>query len=73
VQAARDLPTDVFAKKVTPCIVKLYASTDKARPDMTKCVKVLQAKAKAALIRACDWSVLFAYAFACNTLTHFVI
>ena len=35
-QAARDLPTDVFAKKVTPCIVKLYASTDKARPGMRR-------------------------------------
>ena len=25
------------------------------------------------LIRACDWSMLFAFAFAHNTLTHFVI
>ena len=25
------------------------------------------------LIRACDWSVLFAFAFARNTLTNFVI
>ena len=24
-------------------------------------------------IRACDWSMLFAFAFARNTLTHFVI
>ena len=29
--AARDLPDDVFAAKVTPTIVKLYNSTDKAR------------------------------------------
>jgi len=37
---------------------------------MTKCVKVLRASA---LIRACDWSMLFAFALACNTLTHFVM
>ena len=54
---------------------------------MTKCVKMLRAKAKAKsmdqsqarieigdfCIRACDGSMLFAFAFARNTSTHFVI
>jgi len=55
--------------------------------DMTKSVQVLRSKSNNkqhgpitgsdlspnGLIRACDWSTLFGFAFARNTLTHFVI
>ena len=42
---------------------------------LAKCVKVFTGsdKNRSELVRACDMSMLYAFAFARNTLTHFVI
>jgi len=57
---------------MTKC-VKVLGSKSKAKSMDQSRARIKPFQTVPTRIRACDWSMLFAFAFARNTLTHFVI